>query len=108
MTVRLNPYLSFKDEAREAMQFYQSVFGGERAMSTFADVGMAEDPAGATEVMHSMLEAPTASCRWEQTPPAAWSRWPRRHLRSRSAATTTGRFGATGRRCWRAARWSSR
>lgn len=58
MTVRLNPYLSFKDEAREAMQFYQSVFGGELAVNTFADFGMAEDPAEADKVMHSMLEAP--------------------------------------------------
>lgn len=58
MTVRLNPYLSFKDEAREAMQFYQSVFGGELAVSTFAEFGMAESPAEADKVMHSMLEAP--------------------------------------------------
>ena len=25
----LNPYISFKDNARDAMEFYQSVFGGE-------------------------------------------------------------------------------
>ena len=25
----LNPYLSFRTEAREAMEFYQSVLGGE-------------------------------------------------------------------------------
>ena len=29
MTVRLNPYLSFRDSAREAMTFYQGVLGGE-------------------------------------------------------------------------------
>ena len=29
MTVRLNPYLSFEDDAREAMSFYHSVLGGE-------------------------------------------------------------------------------
>ena len=28
MAVALNPYLSFKSNAREAMEFYQSVFGG--------------------------------------------------------------------------------
>lgn len=34
MTTRLNPYLGFEDNAREAMDFYQSVFGGELALST--------------------------------------------------------------------------
>jgi PhnB protein len=34
MQSRLNPYLSFKDNAREAMQFYQSVFGGNLTVST--------------------------------------------------------------------------
>ena len=27
MTTRLNPYLSFRDNAKEAMEFYRSVFG---------------------------------------------------------------------------------
>src|SRR5690606_21300192 len=58
MTVRLNPYLSFGNEARQAMEFYQSVFGGELAVSTFADFGMSDDPSEADKVMHSMLEAP--------------------------------------------------
>ena len=58
MTVRLNPYLSFGNEARQAMEFYQSVFGGELAVSTFAEFGMADDPPEADKVMHSMLEAP--------------------------------------------------
>lgn len=58
MTVRLNPYLSFGNVARQAMEFYQSVFGGELAVSTFADFGMSDDPSEADKVMHSMLEAP--------------------------------------------------
>ena len=45
MTVKLNPYLSFRDTAREAMDFYQSVFGGEVTRSTFADFHASEDPA---------------------------------------------------------------
>lgn len=58
MTVRLNPYLSFRDDARQAMQFYQSVFGGELSLSTFAEFQASEDPAEADKIMHSMLEAP--------------------------------------------------
>ena len=58
MAVRLNPYLSFKDNAREAMTFYQSVLGGELALSTFADFHMNEDPAEADKILHGMLETP--------------------------------------------------
>lgn len=58
MTVRLNPYLSFKGAARDAMTFYQSVFGGELTISTFAEYQMSDDPAEQDLVMHGMLEAP--------------------------------------------------
>lgn len=55
MTTRLNPYLSFRDTAKQAMQFYQSVFGGELATSTFAEFHASEDPAEQDKIMHSML-----------------------------------------------------
>jgi PhnB protein len=51
MASRLNPYLSFKDTARAAMEFYKSVFGGELTVSTFGDGGMAQDPAEKDKVM---------------------------------------------------------
>lgn len=54
MTMRLNPYLSFPDTARQAMNFYQSVFGGELEQSTFADQGN-DDPAQKDKIMHSQL-----------------------------------------------------
>lgn len=57
MTVRLNPYLSFRDQAREAMTFYRDVFGGELSIMTFADMHASDDPAEADKVMHSQLEA---------------------------------------------------
>ena len=55
MTTRLNPYLGFRDTAREAMEFYKSVFGGELTISTFAELQASEDPAEADKVMHSQL-----------------------------------------------------
>ncbi|MGZ8821884.1 MAG: VOC family protein, partial [Aeromicrobium sp.] len=56
MTTRLNPYLSFTGNAREAMDFYHSVFGGEVTRMTFADMpDVPSDPAEADKVMHSML-----------------------------------------------------
>jgi PhnB protein len=55
MTANLNPYLSFRDDAHEAMQHYQRIFGGELTRSTFAEFGMAEDPAEAEKTMHAQL-----------------------------------------------------
>jgi PhnB protein len=52
----LNPYISFRGNAREAMEFYRSVFGGNLDISTFADFqmpGIGEDEAH--QVMHSQL-----------------------------------------------------
>jgi PhnB protein len=53
--VTLNPYLHFGSNAREAMEFYRSVFGGDLEVATFAFFGMVEDPAEADLVMHSYL-----------------------------------------------------
>jgi PhnB protein len=55
MQTRLNPYLSFRDTAREAMTFYQSVFGGELTVSTFGEFHASPDPAEQDKIMHSML-----------------------------------------------------
>ncbi|MFE7406315.1 VOC family protein [Isoptericola sp. NPDC057559] len=61
--VRLNPYLSFKNQAREALEFYQSVLGGDLDISTFgsmpADAGMPIDDADKDLVMHGQLETPS-------------------------------------------------
>src|SRR6476469_1699381 len=59
MTSKLNPYLGFRDNAREAMEFYKSVFGGELEISTFGDMQASEDPAEKDLVMHSALTTPS-------------------------------------------------
>jgi PhnB protein len=53
----LNPYIHFKDTARQAMEFYHSIFGGELAMNTFAEYHATEDPVDANKIMHAMLKA---------------------------------------------------
>lgn len=55
MSVQLNSYLSFRDTARQAMEFYHSVFGGELELNTFAEFHASEDPAEQDKIMHSML-----------------------------------------------------
>jgi PhnB protein len=58
MTTLLNPYLSLRDNAREAMDFYQSVLGGELIRSTFGEYNASEDPAEQDKIMHSVLTNP--------------------------------------------------
>ncbi len=58
MTIRLNPYLGFKDNARAAIEFYHSVFGGELTVNTFAELHASQDPSEDNLVMHSMLVGP--------------------------------------------------
>ena len=57
MASRLNPYLTFPGTAREAMQFYEGVFGGPLTLMTFGDAG-AEGVPDPDQVMHAMLETP--------------------------------------------------
>ena len=57
MASRLNPYLNFQGNARQAAEFYQGVFGGDLRLMTFGDV----DPNAcdiATQIMHGQLETP--------------------------------------------------
>jgi PhnB protein len=58
MTTQLNPYLSFRDNAKQAMEFYHSVFGGELTTSTFAEFQASDDPAEKDKIMHSQLTSP--------------------------------------------------
>ena len=55
MASRLNPYISFDGNAREAMEFYKSVFGGDLTVNTFGEYGSQDQP-GADKIMHAQLE----------------------------------------------------
>ena len=57
MAVVLDPYLNFRDEAREAMEFYRGVFGGELRMMTFKEYQASQDPSEDDKIMHAQLEA---------------------------------------------------
>lgn len=58
MPTNLNPYLSFRDNAAEAMEFYRSVLGGELTMSKFGDYPMGMPESENDKVMHAQLVAP--------------------------------------------------
>ena len=53
MASRLNPYISFSDNARQALEFYKDVFGGKLELSTFADLGQTD---AGDLIMHGALE----------------------------------------------------
>ena len=57
MASRLNPYLIFDGNAREALEHYRDVFGGELALSTFGEFGAA-DGVVADQIMHGQLDTP--------------------------------------------------
>lgn len=50
MTIAVTPHLNFRGNAREALEFYQTVFGGELSIISYADMGNA-DPTTADNVV---------------------------------------------------------
>ncbi|HEY0239845.1 MAG TPA: VOC family protein [Friedmanniella sp.] len=58
MASRLNPYLNFRGQAREALAFYESVFGGDVVVTTFGQFGDPPPGSQADEVMHGQLDTP--------------------------------------------------
>jgi PhnB protein len=66
---RLNPYISLNGNARQAMEFYKSVFGGTLTLNTFGEYG-APDSDYADKIMHGMLETDSGySLMVADTPP---------------------------------------
>lgn len=68
MTPSLNPYLSFRDTARSAMEFYHGIFGGELTVSTFGEANAEVDAAERDLVMHASLIADGVSIMAADTP----------------------------------------
>jgi PhnB protein len=57
MQTKLNPYLNFRDNARDAMEFYHSVFGGKLLMNTFKELHASQGPTEDDKIMHAQLDA---------------------------------------------------
>lgn len=55
MSTFLNPYLHFEGDARAAIEFYASVFGGDLSLMTYGEMGMEGEHAD--KVMHAQLDA---------------------------------------------------
>lgn len=57
MQSKLNPYISFEGNAREAMEFYKTVFGGALKLTTFEEMGGAPAGVDPDKIMHAVLDA---------------------------------------------------
>ena len=57
MTVQTVPHLNFAGEARAALEFYRSVFGGEATIATYGDVGMPPEAPDAGKVVFGQVVA---------------------------------------------------
>jgi PhnB protein len=55
MSITTTTHLNFRGDARAALEFYRSVFGGETAVTTYADFGMPADAPGADRVVFGQL-----------------------------------------------------
>jgi PhnB protein len=55
MTIQTTTHLNFRGEARAALDFYQSVFGGHTVVNTYADFGMPKDVPGADKVVFGLV-----------------------------------------------------
>jgi PhnB protein len=58
MSVTTTTHLNFRGDAREALTFYQSVFGGRTVLLTYADAHNISDPAEAGQIMWGQVQAP--------------------------------------------------
>jgi PhnB protein len=92
---RLNPYISFDNNAREAMEFYQSVFGGDLTLNTFGAMGGQDSP-DADKIMHGLLETESGFALMAADTPLGVDRTPGNNM----AVSLSGDDAADLRRYW--------
>ncbi|MDF2444613.1 MAG: PhnB protein, partial [Subtercola sp.] len=57
MSIQTTTHLNFHGEARAALEFYQSVFGGQLVIATYGDFGMPAEAPGAADVVFGQVES---------------------------------------------------
>ena len=55
MPVQTTTHLNFRGDARQALEFYQSVFGGHLVVNTYADFGMPAELPGSDKVVFGLV-----------------------------------------------------
>jgi len=57
MSIQTTTHLNFRGDARQALGFYASVFGGHLVINTYADFGMPPEAPGADKVVFGLVVA---------------------------------------------------
>ena len=57
MSTQVVPHLNFRGQARAALEFYQTVFGGNLMVVTYEEMGNVQDPGDAQLVMWGQVAA---------------------------------------------------
>ncbi|ARJ03946.1 VOC family protein [Cnuibacter physcomitrellae] len=57
MSIQTTTHLNFRGDARAALEFYQSVFGGHLIVNTYADFGMPAEVPGSDKVVFGLVAA---------------------------------------------------
>jgi PhnB protein len=73
MQSRLNLYINFNGNAKEAMEFYNNAFGGQLTMTTFGEGGGAHDPSENDKIMHAALVADNGINLMASDTPKGWA-----------------------------------
>lgn len=58
MTIKTTIHLNFRGQARAALEFYQSVFGGQIVLATYQQAGAVEEPSQADQITWGQVESP--------------------------------------------------
>jgi PhnB protein len=70
MPTKLNPYLHFRGDTRQAMAFYQTVFGGSLNITTFKEFQGPHDPSDDDKIMHAQLDTDNGLTLMASDPPS--------------------------------------
>ena len=57
MTLTVTPHLNFRGQARAALDFYQQVFGGDKVLVTYGDIGQASGPDEASQILWGQVSS---------------------------------------------------
>ncbi len=95
MASLLNPYLSFDGDARQALEFYKEVFGGELRLNTFGEVGH-PGAENSDKIMHGMLTTTEGFTLMGSDMPPGMEHKPGNNF----AVSLSGEDESTLRGCW--------
>lgn len=56
MSIKSTTHVNFRGTARQALEFYQAVFGGQITSASYSDFGMPQGAPGADKIVFSQLE----------------------------------------------------